>query len=556
MGYHCGVDFNSGTPVPIATNISSFEGCASVCDSLGHLLFYTDGNTIWRGATGAVMPFGAIINGGGNNTSSTTQGALIVPDPGNRNRYYVFSQSAHPISNLFCNVVDMSLFGGAGALDTSFALRGVMLEDSLSEKMFAVKGCQNNIWVVVHSRIDTTFLAYLVTPFGINTSPVVSSTGGGGSLPEQYAFKVMKISPDRSKIVVSGATRLELFDFDYLSGIVYNPKTLSATMGGYGGAFSPDGTKYYSAGKQYDLSAADPSTAVTNLNVQIVSDMRLAPDGKIYFKSPVENFGTFLGRINNPNAAGFACNIQDSVTALTFPLTGLTYGLPQEVVIADPVFQIATGLTDTLICDMPPGGLTLHTAGNYIVWDDGSSGLTRTVTEPGTYHVFAMGSACKSHYDSFIIKGLLKPVEITRTGDELGTTHTYDSYQWYKDGAVIPAATNPTLYISRNGWYSVVVHDQWGCSDSTAFQVTGFTGIDDPGLLKASIKVYPNPARNILQVDAPFPVRLSLFNIEGRLLLRSEDKSLDVRTLARGLYLLQIADKDNWKISVEKINKL
>lgn len=556
LGYHCGVNFNSGTPVPITTSISSFEGTASVCDSTGALLFYTDGNNIWSGITGAIIPFGAILNGGSNNTSSTTQGALIVPDPGNYNRYYVFSQSAHPVSNLFCNVVDMTLNNGIGAVDTGFNLRGVMLGDSLSEKMISVKGCNDNVWVVVHSRYDTTFMSYLITPFGLNVNPVISATGGG--VPDQYTFRVMKGSPDRTKIMVSGSARLELFDFDFLNGTVYNPKLISSTQGGYGGAFSPDGTKYYSAGTQFDLSAPNPSATATNLSVNIVSDMRLGPDGKIYFKSPVQQTYTFLGRINNPNAAGLACNVQDSVTSLAFPLTGLTYGFPQEIVVTSHTFQPAHGVVmDTLICKPPPGGVTLNASvgATFRVWDDGSTGPTRTITEPGVYHVFAMSGACKSSLDSFIIKGMLKPAAIVFNDPLLSTTHDYDSYQWYKNGAPITGATDRQCFIASNGWYTVVVQDEWGCSDSTGIQISTFTGIEDVSQLQKLIKIYPNPAHDIIHVDAPFSVRFALYNVEGKVLMSGKGKSLNIAPLASGLYFLHVEDEQGRRLRMEKISK-
>jgi hypothetical protein len=366
----------------------------------------------------------------------------------------------------------------------------------------------------------------------------------------------MKISPDGTKIITSGAAKLELFDFDYLTGLVYNPRILSNSMGGYGGAFSPDGSKYYSAGTQYDLNAANPAASSVPLGISIVSDMRLAPDGKIYFKSPVQQTYTFLGRINNPNAAGLACNVQDSVTALSYPLTGLTYGLPNEVVVADPNYEIASGRIDTLICDMPPGGLVLYTTGTFRVWDDGSNGATRIVTEPGTYYVYSMSGSCKAHLDSFVVKGLIKPAEIVFNNPLLSTTHTYDSYQWYKDGNAISGGINQSLYITHNGWYSVVVHDQWGCSDSTAFKVSTFTSIDDATALKQWIKTYPNPAHDVVHVDAPFPVSLSLYTVEGKLLFHSNKKTVDISPLAAGFYLLRIEDKDGRLIDVRKIGKL
>jgi len=58
FGYHYGLDFNSGSPVPFNSSMYTIEGCASVCNASGTLLFYTSGDSVYD-ATGAIMPHGA-----------------------------------------------------------------------------------------------------------------------------------------------------------------------------------------------------------------------------------------------------------------------------------------------------------------------------------------------------------------------------------------------------------------------------------------------------------------------------------------------------------------
>jgi hypothetical protein len=48
FGAGCGLDFSTAIPAPFAGSlINTNEGCASVADVSGNLLFYTDGQTIW-----------------------------------------------------------------------------------------------------------------------------------------------------------------------------------------------------------------------------------------------------------------------------------------------------------------------------------------------------------------------------------------------------------------------------------------------------------------------------------------------------------------------------
>lgn len=558
MGYHAGLDFTGSNPVTISSNIQSFEGCASACDAMGTLKLYTDGNTVWNGS-GTVVQFGNIINGGSNNTTSTTQGAVIVPDPGNNNRYYIFSITFFvPNTNcgrLYCNRVDLSLNNGIGAVDTGFSLRGIVLADSLTEKMLSIDACNGSAWVVTTSRNSPKFLSFNVNSLGVIANPVISTPGGTAAY---YTFNVMKASPDKTKIMAAGETGLGLYDFNSDNGVVSNSRVITDTGTGYGGAFSPDGTKFYCGSYQYDLSAANPGLTKTKIGILYPGDMRLAPDGKIYLKSTVQQTFTFFARINNPNAAGLACNFQDSVTSLSLPLNGLTFGLPQEVVVPTPPAPPITDVVlDTVLCKLPPGGFNLFTTGALCIWDDGSSAAVRNITEDGIYWVMYNDRFCFTKIDTFIIKGIMPPVSIVYNNPVLSTSENYSSYQWYKNGQLLSGATNPTLSATGLGVYSVIVGNEWGCKDSTGFQVTTVSIEQLPDVLRSTIKVYPNPASQWIKVDAPVLLNLSLYNMEGKQLLGSKlDNKLDVSSLAEGLYFIRMETKDGQLIKVEKVTKL
>lgn len=95
FGKMAGINFNANPPTAIKTAISTSEGCSAMCDAQGNLLFYTDGSSIWDRKHN-YMPNGDDLLGRGLNiTSSTSQGALIIPVPGNENQYYVFSLGKH-----------------------------------------------------------------------------------------------------------------------------------------------------------------------------------------------------------------------------------------------------------------------------------------------------------------------------------------------------------------------------------------------------------------------------------------------------------------------------
>src|SRR6185295_360819 len=68
FGEYAGLDFNSGAPVLLTNgqthnSTTNIEGCATISDSAGQLLFYTDGETVYNHLH-ALMPNGTNIGGG------------------------------------------------------------------------------------------------------------------------------------------------------------------------------------------------------------------------------------------------------------------------------------------------------------------------------------------------------------------------------------------------------------------------------------------------------------------------------------------------------------
>ncbi|MES2703739.1 MAG: PKD domain-containing protein [Bacteroidota bacterium] len=407
FGNSAGVNFNSGSPVPFSSSISTSEGSASVCDATtGALLFYTDGRTIWN-ATGGIMA-GPIVPAGVF-VSSATQGALIVPKIGSSTQYYVFSLEdwgGAVSSRLYCCTVDMTLGAGTGGVVPG-TISATPINSNLSEKMIAVAGNSCNIWVMVHKRGANEFLAYEITGAGLSTTPVVSTTGTFG-LPTtigSYGIGVMKASPDRTRIAavsydfVGNVTNVgtELYDFNATTGIVSNCRVLDNANSVYGAEFSPDNTKLYtddyitSGGttriSQYNVSL--PTTAAMIASRYTVAtgggypQMRIGPDGKIYM---IGITGTnFLDAINNPNAAGAACGFVPHAVALA-PGSGV-FGLPSMVVtvVPDTTFLVH----DTFTCDVSTTGITLtaHASGTSYIWSTGATTASTTVTATGTYWV-------------------------------------------------------------------------------------------------------------------------------------------------------------------------
>lgn len=568
MNKKAGLDFNTSPPSVISSMVTNTEGSASVCNNAGVLQFYTEGTTVWT-ASGAVMPHGLNINGIPDQTMSITQGSLIVPVPKSSNRYYLFTLSR----DLYVNVVDMNLNNGNGDIDLTFPLRGNIIADSLGEKMIAIRGCHDNIWVLVRRYWENKFYAFEITASGISTTPVISS--GGHSNSVSYYQGEMKAAPDGSKVILCNSTSsgvgLELFRFDQASGMAFQPVIVDSIANPYGGAFSPDGTKFYASdfntGKfsQYDLNNNFAQTVLGN--AQGITQVKLAVDGKVYFISQINSFSimgnTYLWRVNQPNLTGIACQFQDSVTALAFTnslTTGLTLNLPNDVVVPGGESGVSNRLIlDTGFClpePFPDIALNAFAGFTGYVWDNGTSVLSRTVNQGGTYWVTYL-TVCGRRTDTFKINnGLPGMLQIQYNAPVLSAGNNYSSYQWYKNGAMINGATSPTLSATDTGWYSLKVMSAQGCTDSAAYHLTkGATGIDelDPA---AAIIIYPNPAKDIVHIKTDLSLWLRLSDAEGRILEEKKDNEISIARYASGVYLLQIREAQSGRlIKVHKMIK-
>ncbi|MFZ1634789.1 MAG: T9SS type A sorting domain-containing protein [Chitinophagales bacterium] len=311
-----------------------YESSASISDSLGNLLFHTDGRYVWN-KLNEVMPNGCCLNieQYGVYGSSVTQGALIIPKPGNLNLYYIFTKANDTISY---SIMDINGDGGLGDIVEKNL---PILIDTTMEKMHAIKHANGrDWWLLVHESIPSfnpgltnKFYKFLITPDGIS-GPFIQNVG---NLIDFYtSIGEMIFSPDGSKIALSGYNFVELFDFDRCTGdlteFAYIDNFDMPSFATYGCSFSPDGNKIYLSSKsvlyQYCLNCNDSIEETKVLLFEnpyggyFIGQHELGPDGRIYFiigyNLIPNNIYTYknmnLCVINEPNLLGDACNIDTS----------------------------------------------------------------------------------------------------------------------------------------------------------------------------------------------------------------------------------------------------
>lgn len=331
FGQNAGLDFNTGLPVVLTDGaMDTLEGCATISDATGNLLFYTDGTTVW-GRNHVPMPNGTGLLG----DASSSQSAIIVPAPNNQDTYYIFTATLQVgPEGIHYSIVDMNGNGGLGDITT----KNVQLVNPATEKLTAVEHANgNDVWVITHDWGNDAFLSYLVTDTGVVVNPILSNTGFSLNYPNvgvdiAKAIGYVKVSPNGEKLAICHSELgAELFDFDAATGVVSNPiRLLEGNEKFYGVEFSPSSEVLYlsiesGAIYQYNAYAADVKATETEIlgTFNDTGALQLARDGKIY----VANFfRPYLSVINNPNALGLGCNF----TYQSLPLgAGLSYlGLP------------------------------------------------------------------------------------------------------------------------------------------------------------------------------------------------------------------------------------
>lgn len=181
-------------------------------------------------------------------------------------------------------------------------------------------------------------------------------------------------------------------------------------------------------------------------------------------------------------------------------------------------------------------------------------------TTAGKYSVQVQDptNACYATSPGFNISVIPAPAkpDIIRAGSRLSTSIKGVTYQWYKNGVAIPGATDSFINITTLAVYAIEVTNENGCSKMTSIDLnpTSIQNQMDPSFV---IKVYPNPTKDKLLIDAPNGITIALRDLQGRTLFMQKDaKQIDMTSYAMGIYLIQFIDEHNQIIATEKVSKM
>ncbi len=350
FGKNGGIDFNGTQPKgsksfkTLSDNVNTTY-TASVCDTSGKLLLYTDGTTVWNRYSLPIERYK------GRWPWSLYCAPLIVPHPENDSLFYIFGVSkgsyANRLQYLTVNALNNIGYGEIiypqpSTLDNYYTV----LKENASVVIAGTAHCnKKDTWIVTYA--NQSFYSYLITKAGVSKMPVISPVPQN-IMDNDIDDGNIKFSASGEKLLVTlkSENAMAVLDFDSRAGTFSNPVRLAIPKDTIleDAEISPDGTKLYAgvytnevfedgdSGPelhsiyQMNLEAGNADAIEKSLyNVTVQPDrvscgphqcfgmmrtLQLGPDGKIYTSlryvifPPSLKLDKTAGVIENPNDAG------------------------------------------------------------------------------------------------------------------------------------------------------------------------------------------------------------------------------------------------------------
>lgn len=337
-------DFSTDTLVisPIDIDIYHYSANASICDSAGNLLFYTNGvyvaDSTHQPMENSQVDLG-LLTGNPNGGVNVSQIVFTLPVPENPDIYYLFYKALYYLtpqsfgSKFYYSIIDMSLNNGLGGVleKDHLVMEGVYLHWG---QITACRHANGRDWWILLCESDSNrYYRYLLTPEGLEEHGIQEI-----GIPVPIGAGQAVFSPDGTKyarldlVDLESGGYIDIYDFDRCEGFLSNQIQINYidSSGAGGLAFSPNSKFLYVPSQnhvfQYDMEADDipASKEVVGVYDGFMSPFwasffmaQLAPDGKIYINAP--NGVDVMHVINNPNEQGLACDFaQHSIELPTY----------------------------------------------------------------------------------------------------------------------------------------------------------------------------------------------------------------------------------------------
>ena len=350
----CGIDFNSGfaDTFSVWKELEFFATNASICDSIGELLFYTNGIYI------ANKENDSLKNCNGFNPGYATdyyaddglgvsQGAIILPKPELSSSFTVFHISGEELDNgsqlqplhLRYSEVDMNDDNGLGGVVAGKKGVSILNDTLVWGRLTACKHANGrDWWIITHRWNSDLYYKFLLTPDTI-IGPMTQHIGSAiikDDIVGQACF-----SPDGSKFgYINRNYNFDYMEFNRCTGEFYNHVNivLPDSNLSQGISFSPNSRFIYcnTYTQLFQFDTWSPDLAASMILIDTIPFVQpgiddwfavemLAPDNKIYIST--YNGVKAMHVINYPDLPGTDCAFERK--GLTLPTYNL-YAIPNH----------------------------------------------------------------------------------------------------------------------------------------------------------------------------------------------------------------------------------
>lgn len=241
--------------------------------------------------------------------------------------------------------------------------------------------------------------------------------------------------------------------------------------------------------------------------------------------------------------------VSDTMSFFMSPL-----GIPN---LSPKDLRFCQGTTITLYSNAGPAAISYLWTRNGTTIADTTMNIITGVS--GTYDVTCKdiyGCVQTSTKSTIIVDPLPSKPVITKVGMVLSTTTSYTTYQWYRNGKIIPGATSRSYSITFDGNYSVVVTNSAGCVNTSDVMSLQNLAIQNVSGNNINVAIYPNPTQSIVNIDAPVAVNVTVQDALGKKVFEMNNaKQVDMSNFADGMYIFTITNQEGIIVKMDKVVK-
>jgi hypothetical protein len=226
--------------------------------------------------------------------------------------------------------------------------------------------------------------------------------------------------------------------------------------------------------------------------------------------------------------------------------------LPVPELQLPPMISLCENNCQQIIPGLATGFSDVHWSSHNVLSDTGIIDPIVCASQSEWLQVALTNSNTCTLRDSLYLEVLATPIVSVpfQSFDTLLCSTVGTFFQWFSGGIPIPGADTSYFLPQQDGWYSVMVTSQNGCSASSdsIYYLISLTG-DQKAL---STFLFPNPSQDVWKLSIKGEnkaERISLFDSSGRKLWSMSEVAipaiLEARDLKAGIYMLEILHKHN-----------